>query len=335
MTPIQQPKNDTKLLLTVAGFVVAGAAGIALLAGLGADRESATVAKHTIPAPPQKAVRSVPRPIQVMPASLERTVEPIEPSPMPAVVEAELEFQVEPDADFVARGLETYRGGEFDKAAAYFSAEIDARPERPWTQYMLGLSLWKAERLDEAAAAMEESAKLDPTSIKAWTNLARIQNDRGEFDAALAASDEALTVDADDATARFLQGRSLRNLGRLDEALTALATSSALDPDNGYMMNLLGLAMIDNEDSAGAVEVLVRAVELQPDVAYIHNNLGMALELGGNREEAIAAYRAAVECDASHTRAAANLARMEPATEIADETTVAIAAVDGTDDELQ
>ena len=40
MTPTRREKNDTKLLMWVAGSVVAGAAGIAVLAGLAAQREA-------------------------------------------------------------------------------------------------------------------------------------------------------------------------------------------------------------------------------------------------------------------------------------------------------
>lgn len=52
-------------------------------------------------------------------------------------------------------------------------------------------------------------------------------------------------------------------------------------------------------------------MELAPEVAVFHNNLGIALERAGYFGAAVAAYRRALETDSSHTRAVANLARLE------------------------
>jgi len=122
-------------------------------------------------------------------------------------------FTVEPGENHVGRGIETYEAREFDKAAAYFKAAADERPDRAWTQYMLGLSLWKAGRLDEAAAEMTAAAELDADPIRAFVNLSRIQNDRGEYDAALEAARSALVFGPDDASALRAR-RRLRPLPR-------------------------------------------------------------------------------------------------------------------------
>ncbi len=177
---------------------------------------------------------------------------------------------------------------------------------------MLGLALWKSGRLDEAAAAMEESAKLGPDSIKTLVNLSRIRNDQGDFEGALEAARAGLHSDAQDASAHFLEGRSLLNLRRVDEAVSSLTASLAIDPDNGYVQNLYGLALMRQGHVGEAVASLERASALEPDLAYVQNNLGMALELSGRTAEAVGAYRRGVEIDPGHDKVAANLARLEP-----------------------
>jgi len=317
MTSTRNEKSDSRLLLWVAGSVVAGAAAIALLAGFAVQRE----------ADEAEAASSRSRPVfQPAPAPVE-PARAIETSvgeallthydvtaALPDPVEAPevREFTVEPNENFVARALETYEAREFDHAVAYLEAEIAERPQRAWTHYMLGLALWKSGRLNEAAAAMEESAKLGSDSIKTLVNLSRIRNEQGDFEGALEAARAGVEIDPQDASAQFLEGRSLLNLGRVDQAVSSLTASLAIDPDNGYVQNLYGLALMRQGHLDQAVASFERASALEADLAYVRNNLGMALELSGRTADAVAAYRRGVELDPGHGKVAANLARLEP-----------------------
>jgi tetratricopeptide (TPR) repeat protein len=311
--------NDTKLLMAVAGAVVAGAAAIVFFAGLSADRDRsaanvvnrpAVEAANTRDPATFDALGNVEAPVQF--ASYEsaapqrETAEAVEEGTVP-----EPRFEIDPHEDFVARGLEAWHAREFDRAAAYFGAEVAERPDNAWTQYMLGLSAWKSSRLEDAVSALTRSAELNPESIKTPINLSRVQNDIGDYEAALVSAHAALTIDDLDATALFLAGRSLSNLGRVDEALAALEQSVTIDASNGHVHNLIGLIRIQTGDPGQALPALSRAAELEPGVAYIQNNLGMALELTGSAEEALAAYRRANEAEPSHGKARINLARLE------------------------
>jgi Flp pilus assembly protein TadD len=76
-------------------------------------------------------------------------------------------------------------------------------------------------------------------------------------------------------------------------------------------MNNLGLILIQEGRPTEALPPLARATRLDPGVAVFQNNLGAALERSGHLMEAAGAYRAAVDADASHDRAEANLARVK------------------------
>jgi len=148
--------------------------------------------------------------------------------------------------------------------------------------------------------------------VKTFVNLSRIHNDGDDYEAALDAARTALSVEPGHPEALFLEARSLTNLGRLEDAVTSVEASLAVDPDNAYAQNLLGLIHLRQDHAGAAVDPFTRAAELRSDVAFIQNNLGMALELTGDREGAVVAYRRAVEIDSGHDVATANLARLEP-----------------------
>ena len=206
-------KEDTKILLSVAGFVVAGAIGIAVVGALSLDGQRDTDAVAVTTSPERVEVDPVtftaPVPSYDVPGSRITAAETIPSADVDAGVVGEQPFEVQPGEDYVTRGLETYHAREFDKAAAYFSAAADERPGRAWTHYMLALSLWKSGSLDDAVVEMERSAEIDGGSVKTFVNLARIQNDRGDFEAALDAAGVAVADDPDSAEALFLEGRSL------------------------------------------------------------------------------------------------------------------------------
>jgi tetratricopeptide (TPR) repeat protein len=317
-------KNDTLLLLLVAGLVVSGAVAIVLFSSLSVHRERAQDAPLANVLPASRSDDSVPRSTGFEPAVFtdRGSEEPAAPAVLgisresatrgPMSESADDPIVVDPSADWARVARQAYDARDFAVAAAYFGAEAKRNPEQAWTHYMLGLSSWKAGSTEEAAAAMRRSVEIDGDWIKAHINLSRIENDRGEFEAALAAAEAALAIDSDSPEASFLAARSLRNLARIDEAVAMLQHSLVLDPENGFARNLMGLIHVELKQDAEAVDQLRRAAELEPEVAFIQNNLGMALELHGKPVEALAAYRRAIEVDPAHGKAAANLARLEP-----------------------
>jgi tetratricopeptide (TPR) repeat protein len=310
--------QDTKMIIGVGALVIAGAAGLALLGGLSAQREVGQSASATT------------RYTQAVPASLPE-IEDATGITTAGIQETHLE-EIAPQLSFaeeapeieqkscdpldgtgrIARGLTHWEARAFDLAAVCFDEEVRGGSERPWVHYMSGLSFWKAGQLDQAAEAMESAAGLDAESIKTFINLSRIRNDRGEYERALAAAREALRIDPQDPTAVFLEGRSLRNMGVRNEALDALQRSIDLDPSNGYAQNMLGLTLLEADREREALSFLTTAAGLEPEISYIQNNLGMAHERCGNRDEAIVAYHKAAELDGGAGSAAMNLARLDP-----------------------
>jgi tetratricopeptide (TPR) repeat protein len=321
MTPQNTHKGDWKLLLTIGGFIVAGAAAIAILAGLAAEREAeraaATVASETVSrtvSRPGPAADPEPESTRVETRSgLQEKIAGSTVGPEIAEqIEAEEEdsYPVDPNANFASVGHAAFGARDYEKAVAYWKADVEARPERAFSHYMLGLSLWKQGQLDESTQALQRAAELNPDSIRTLVNLSRVLNARGEFQAGLEAAESARRIDAEDPQALYLQARSLHNLQRDDEAVVALETALAFDSEYGHARNLLGLIQIHRGALDAAVENLNLAARYEPDVAFIHANLGRALELSGLHGEAAESFRVALELDPGQRTAVAGLARV-------------------------
>lgn len=309
--------HDTKMLAGVAGVVVAGAAAIALLGGIAADRQAETGADNRPTIVVDRSNAEAPDTLHpaVPPAGTGATIEFAsfsKPDTQPAPVTIEDRVEIDPAVDPVQQGLVHWNAREYRDAAAYFSAATEERPGRAWTHYILALSLWKSGDADGAVAEMETAMELDADWIKPAVNLSRIQNDRAQYDAALEAAQVALAIVDTDPEALFLEGRSLRNLGRRGEAIDSLRKSVAGAPDDGYAHNLLGLTLLELDRETEAVPALEAAVRTLPDIAYVHNNLGMAYERCGRRSDAVRHYRAAVDLAGAEGPAATNLARLDP-----------------------
>ncbi|MBI1951450.1 MAG: tetratricopeptide repeat protein [Acidobacteria bacterium] len=210
---------------------------------------------------------------------------------------------------YYGKGEAFFKDGDFTSATRYLKAEVGEHPDRFYPSYLLGLSLWRDGKLDEAAAALASAAALDTRSVKARVNLGRVLNDAGRFGEALQSVDEAVALGPDDSPAHNVRGRALLNLGRRDEAIEAFTTAIEKDPANAHALNNLGYALIQAGRFADAVPYLEEAVRLKPAAGYFQNNLGMAYERTGLTDRAVGAYRAAVEAGGSEA-AGRNLSRL-------------------------
>lgn len=128
-----------------------------------------------------------------------------------------------------------------------------------WSAYnSLGFFLYRSGRYGEAADQYEYVVGLDPDNAIGWTNLAAARMLDGDFESALAAS------------------RRLLEFGAMQSTYSNM----------GLMYYYLGRA----EES---IEAMRQSVELAPNDHLAWSNLGDALGLGGQGEEARAAFEKA------------------------------------------
>jgi Flp pilus assembly protein TadD len=245
-----------------------------------------------------------------MPASLEATAAPSTPGDLVHPVSTPVDLATGNKA--WKEGVARFDGGDYRGAAELLKTAVAGSPEASYRHYLLGLALVRSGDAAGAEDALVESARLDPTRVRAWINLARVRNERGNRTGALEAADKALEVDPASSDAMHQKGRALMELNRSDEALTVLEAARGADGTNGYIANTLGLLLIQLNRPADAVSPLEAAKTVLPHVAYVRNNLGVAYERTGRIDEAKIEYLAAVEAGDSGGKATSSLARLGP-----------------------
>ena len=129
-----------------------------------------------------------------------------------------------------------YREGRFDEALQHLQAAVarlttlNPNPEGGRAHYLLGLTLVRLRRDDEAYAAFAKSTWLDAWVAAGSHQMAIIDARHGRNDLALERATAALRARPDQLQVRDLCVVLLRRLGRMDEAERLLAQTLALDP---------------------------------------------------------------------------------------------------------
>lgn len=140
-----------------------------------------------------------------------------------------------------------------------------------------GVELEQAGRIDDAIAAEEESAQLDPKLVRAHVNLIILYGRTGDFQRAS------------------------------EHFQAAVALDPKHIPDAYYNF---GVLLMKRGELAEAGECFRKAIQLEPDYADAHNDLGYLLERQGKLDEAADEYRKAVEEKPDFRQAHFNLGRI-------------------------
>ncbi len=172
-----------------------------------------------------------------------------------------------------------YREGRFDEALQHLQAAVarlttlNPNPEDGRAHYLLGLTLVRLGRDDDAYAAFAKSTWLDAWVAAGLHQMAIIDARHGRDDLALERGMAALRARPDHLQVRDLCVVLLRRLGRMDEARRLLAETLALDPLDLWALHLAG--RLDPEHGQTEAQTLV-------DVALENARVGelrAALEL--------------------------------------------------------
>jgi tetratricopeptide (TPR) repeat protein len=126
--------------------------------------------------------------------------------------------------------------------------------------------------------------------------------ERDDFRAAERIARTALERDADHAEALYLLGSTLLFEGRHAEAREPLAAAAPRIARRGAEFRL-GYCLLALGDLRGAEAALRRECAAYPESADAHNVLGVALINQSRREDALAAFLAALRIDAQHAEA--------------------------------
>jgi len=148
------------------------------------------------------------------------------------------------------------------------------------------------DRLDDAAATMEQALSLDPTYPRFHLLLAGLESRRGHRERALELVDSALKLDPHLSEAEIQKAALLRQTGRPAEARKTLDAALDADPDDPPLNAAYAqMAEMAAGDFAAAEARLRKALERDPFLVSGWRLLGQTLEQTGRGGEAVDAYR--------------------------------------------
>jgi tetratricopeptide (TPR) repeat protein len=206
-------------------------------------------------------------------------------------------------------GLALQRQGKLDDAITAYRQAIALDPKHAPTHNSLGNALAQQGKLDDAIAAYRHA--LDLGDGLAYINLGNALLGKRNPDEAIAAYRAALAIDPNDAGAYYNLGKALQAQGKPDDAITAYRDAIRLQPEYAEAHCNLGLVLQRQGKYAEALAELRTGHALgskqpgwrYPSALWVQHGLGNALQAQGKLDDAITAYRQALDLDPKYTQA--------------------------------
>ncbi len=191
--------------------------------------------------------------------------------------------------------------GRTDEAIASFERAVELDPQLYEPQRNLAVALAIAGRKEEASEAFRIARQMQPRDISVVRRLEPAASWR------LAASTRRWRCSRRRAPGRpnaapveSQMGLVRLRRGENEAALEALRKAVSLEPDDPENHNRLALGLSRVREGDCGLEAIEKALELKPDAPHLLDSLGTVRLARGETEEAIAAYRRAVELDQGH-----------------------------------
>ena len=161
--------------------------------------------------------------------------------------------------------------------------------------YQNGLQLYQKRRFNESAAALRQVVEREPAHAKAQYFLASALLYAGQMNEAEEQLRSALSHLKDNTELKRLYAHILMDQGKSLDALALLADSPpAISSDIEYHA-LLAALLQEQQMHVEAVDIYKNLVRLRPDNGVWWMGLGISLEALSLRNEALGAYRQALE----------------------------------------
>ena len=192
------------------------------------------------------------------------------------------------------------------QAHSYLALER-TKPEPPaesaaaWS--VLGIALARRGNGQQAVDALNQAAGLDPSNEEAWLNLTRELMELNRYAEAISTTQKGITSNPNSYALHLRLGAAYLAAGRYREAEDVFrALVSAGDPLPTSYVGLAQVLMREGRAEEAASE-LVAAQQVVGESFLLSYFTGLSLERAGKREEAITAYRRAVQSNPANAEA--------------------------------
>ena len=172
----------------------------------------------------------------------------------------------EPSPQEIKRLMSVLTKGRYTEATNLAQEMTERFPLHGFGWMILGLIFKRAEKIEEALAAMQKAAALSPGNIDAHTNLGIILQDTGRLDEAEASYRRALQIKPNYAEALNNLGNTLKELGRFSEAEASILRALEIKPDYANALVAAGRIAADRGQFAEAKTFFRRALVNKPEI---------------------------------------------------------------------
>lgn len=165
-------------------------------------------------------------------------------------------------------GVAAFKGGNYQQAAKEFQGFVDERPDVFQGHYMLGQSLAKLGRDQEALTHLRKALELESGNVGVQLALGKVYLEVGRYSdaAALLGKIDASSLPKSQQPALHqMMALALEKSGDSGRALQQLAQAARTNPNDATIQYQYGAAALRDGDTATAVAALGKAAQLDPN----------------------------------------------------------------------
>ncbi len=226
-----------------------------------------------------------------------------------AAMQKAVAFAAEKTDLYIMLGQKQDKAGQYPDAAESFREALKGGRPLPRARFGLGMALKHLRKFDEATPEFQTVLRLNPGDPLAHFELGAVESELGQFAEAVAQLQEAARLQPGMAEAYLELGRVYRILDRSEDSKAAYRKAVELKSDQ--VSALYGLAR-SPQDQREAAELFAKIRQLQARSSESgkgddSNSAGIRLMAEGRLDEALAAFRRALEDNPSFALAAYNM----------------------------
>jgi tetratricopeptide (TPR) repeat protein len=226
-----------------------------------------------------------------------------------AAMQKAVSFASEKTELYIMLGQKQDKAGQYPDAVESFRAALKSGRPLPRAHFGLGMALKHLRRFDEAAPELETVLRLTPDDPLAHFELGAVESEQGIYTTAVTQLQEAARLQPGMVEAYLELGRVYRILDRAEDSKAAYRKAVELKSDQ--VSALYGLAR-NPKDRRESADLFARIRQLQARSAESgraddSNGAGVRMMAEGRLDEALAAFRRALEDNPSFALAAYNM----------------------------
>jgi tetratricopeptide (TPR) repeat protein len=182
-----------------------------------------------------------------------------------------------------------------DLAIEWFARAIRQDPQ-PRYLSILGKTLWRRRRFEEALATFDKAIQLKSDDANLWADLGRVLVDLERTAEALQSFQRALELDPHNWDAADQTAFIFYQQGRYEDALKRYDILLEWQPNNALMLQMRATSLRNLKRFEESLADNLRSHELAPDNVETLNNVGDVLTALGRHEEAVTWFDRAIAC---------------------------------------